>query len=105
MSNDNTPEQIADDLREALTCLTSTFRLTWEQSKLLRDTVTLIESQAAELAAAKKDAERFDFWFSPKKKSIDIDQYMNGYREHWSPNQWRAYIDIQIEMQPSTTKW
>ena len=52
--------------------------------------------QAAYAAGARDmrdDAERFIWWFSDAEKGTYINDYLQGIREHWTLDQWRASID------------
>jgi hypothetical protein len=40
-----------------------------------------------------KDGERFAWYFSDKPKGDFLNAFMQGIREHWSLDQWRAAID------------
>jgi hypothetical protein len=48
----------------------------------------------AELAEARRDSERLDWYFGPELKGGEfINAYMTGIREGWTPDQWRTAID------------
>jgi hypothetical protein len=52
----------------------------------------------AELAEARRERDRLDWYFGPALKGGDfINTYMTGIREKWTPNQWRAAIDAARE--------
>ena len=66
-----------------------------------RDKITELE---AALAAAQKDAERWVWWMSDKPKpGATINDYLQGVREHWTLNQWRAWADAAIDAEMGAT--
>jgi hypothetical protein len=52
------------------------------------------ELDAARADAERADAERFAYWFGNKPKPLSlVDDYLEGIRERWSLDLWRAAID------------
>lgn len=46
-----------------------------------------------------QDTERFVWWFSDTDKPNEfINTYLQGVREHWSVDQWRACIDLAMSL-------
>jgi hypothetical protein len=60
-----------------------------EVAAVVRERDTLRE----QLASAKADTERLEFWFGPATKLLDVNQYLLGVREGWNLNQWRHFLD------------
>lgn len=48
---------------------------------------------AAILRDQHPDTARFDYWFGPAAKPVDINEYLRGVREGWSADEWRNWID------------
>lgn len=59
--------------------------------------VQAISAQSTQTDEVAKDAERFAWWFSDRDKCQFLLRYMDGCREHWTIDQWRAAIDSAIE--------
>ena len=53
---------------------------------------------------AEQDAGRFEWWFSDTNKGSFINTYLQGVREGWGTDQWRAAIDAAMKTPPSEGK-
>lgn len=108
-----TPEEVAELCAKLKSYDTRNHR--GKYAVLCREAAALIEALAAEVEqlrneninvsidcatkveqkmAAEADAERFVFWFSDAPK--DVNEYLKGVREHWTTDQWRAWIDAAL---------
>ena len=57
-----------------------------------------IEELERALAEAQADARRFAYWFSNEQKPGKLlTDYLDGVREKWSLDQWRAAIDAAMK--------
>lgn len=54
-----------------------------------------VDNLRSQLAA---ERERFDWYLGAGIKSGFLDTYLQGVREGWTPDQWRASIDAQRKL-------
>jgi hypothetical protein len=71
-----------------------------EKSEKERDLYEGISAEMSHCASqADADTARLEYYFSPGCR-LDINGYMQGVREGWTVDQWRAYIDAAMQGRP-----